>query len=153
MPARRFLDSNVLVYTDDADEPERQQRALSLVEEARLSGTGVISTQVLQEYFVSTTRKLGVDAAIAGQKLHLFSRLGVVVIDVPDIEAAVDLHRLHQVSFWDALILRAAQRGGCDVLYTEDLQDGATLGGVRIENPFARPGAPPSRARAKKRGS
>lgn len=102
-----------------------------------MTGTGVVSTQVLQEYFVSTTRKLGVAPEIAARKVHLFARLGVVVIDVPDIEAAVDLHRLHRLSFWDALILRAAQRGGCDVLYTEDLQDGATLAGVHIENPFA----------------
>lgn len=148
---RKFLDSNVLVYTDDADEPARQRRALDLVEEARLSGSGVVSTQVLQEYFVATTRKLGVDAVLAAQKVHLFSRLDVVVIDVPDVEAAIDLHRLHRVSFWDALILRAAQRGGCRVLYSEDLQDGATLAGVRIENPFALPGGPRPRAGAPKR--
>ncbi|MBI3786480.1 MAG: PIN domain-containing protein [Deltaproteobacteria bacterium] len=137
MSVRSFLDSNILVYTDDADEPARQRRSLELVEEARLSGTGVVSTQVLQEYFVVTTRKLGVDPEIAAQKVRLFSRLPVVVIDVPDIEAAIDLQRLHRVSFWDALILRAAQRGSCAVLYSEDLQNGATLGGVRIENPFA----------------
>lgn len=151
MAVRRFLDSNILVYTDDLDEPERQQRALALVEEARISGTGVVSTQVLQEYFVATTRKLGVNAEIAARKLHLFARLGVVVIDVPDIEAAVDLQRLHRLSFWDALIVRAAQRGGCEMLYTEDLQHGALLAGVRIENPFSAAPDLPVRPRARKR--
>ena len=63
-------------------------------------------------------------------------RDSVVILDVEDVLDAIDLHRLHQVSFWDALIVRAAKEGGCSVLYSEDLQDGRTIDGVRIVNPF-----------------
>ena len=136
MPARSLLDSNVLVYTDDADSRRKQARALELYAEVRGAGTGVVSTQVLDEYFVAATRKLGVPAATARRKVELFARLHVVVIDSGDILAAIDLHRLHQFSFWDALVIRAAQRAGCSVLYSEDMQDGRSIDGVTVRNPF-----------------
>jgi predicted nucleic acid-binding protein len=136
MPARSLFDSNVLVYTDDQDSPRKQSRALELLSEARRSGSGVVSTQVLDEYFVAVTRKLGVAAVTARRKVELFARLQVVVIDVGDILAAIDLHRLHQFSFWDALVIRAALQVGCSVLYSEDMQDGRRIDGLTIVNPF-----------------
>lgn len=136
MPARSFIDTNVLVYTDDADNPRKQRQALELLAEARRAGTGVVSTQVLDEYFVAATRKLGVAAATARRKVELFARLDVVVIDVGDILAAIDLHRLHQFSFWDALVIRAALQAGASRLYTEDMQDGRRIDGLTIVNPF-----------------
>lgn len=136
MTVRSFLDTNVLLYTDSSDAPAKQKRALDLLAEHRLARTGVVSLQVLQEYFVAATRKLGVDPAVARRKVELFANHHLVVLDVEDVLAAVDLHRLHQVSFWDALIVRAAKEGGCSVLYSEDLQDGRTIDGVRIVNPF-----------------
>jgi predicted nucleic acid-binding protein len=136
MSARNFLDSNVLVYSDDHGHPEKQKVALSLIERCRRSGDGVVSTQVLQEYFAVVTRKLSVPMEIARRKVQLFARFPVVKIDVPDILAAIDLQRLHKVSFWDALIVRGAQQGGCSILYTEDLHDGWNLEGLSIANPF-----------------
>ena len=136
MTVRSFLDTNILVYTDDHDAPEKQRVALDLFEQVRLDRSGVISTQVLQEYLVAVTRKLGVDAAIARRKVELFSRLNLVEIAQPDILGAIDLHRLQSIGFWDALIVRAAKRAACGVLYSEDLQDGWVVDGVRIENPF-----------------
>ena len=97
MSARSFLDTNVLVYTDDHNEPRKQKLALSLVERCRIDGSGVISTQILQEYFAAATRKLAVPPDIARRKLQLFVRFPAVKIDVPDIVAAVDLHRLHTI--------------------------------------------------------
>ncbi len=138
MSARNFLDTNVLVYTDDHDDPRKHELALSLVERCRVDQSGVLSTQILQEYFVSATRKLSVPVEIARRKLQLFSRFSVVKIDVPDLLAAVDLHRLRSISFWDALIVRAAQESGCALLYTEDLQDGWNVNGLRVVNPFRR---------------
>lgn len=102
MPARSFFDTNVLAYTDDHDSPTKQSRALALFEEARRTGAGVVSTQVMQEYFVTVTRKLGVPVDVARRKVELFARLGLVVIDLADVLAAIDLHRLHQIAFWDA---------------------------------------------------
>jgi predicted nucleic acid-binding protein len=137
MSARSFLDSNLLVYTDDGRAPEKRAKALQLIERLRLTGTGVLSTQVLQEYFASATRKLGVPAAVARRKVEIFGRFDLVLIDLPDILAAIDLHRLHQFSIWDALILHAARQGSCKVVYSEDLQAGRRLGGLEIVNPFA----------------
>ncbi|HEY7461320.1 MAG TPA: PIN domain-containing protein [Gemmatimonadota bacterium] len=136
MSARSFLDANVLVYSDDHDAPAKRRRALDLLVEQRRNRTGVVSTQVLQEYFVAVTRKLAVDVAVARRKVELFARYHVVVIDLDDILSAIDLHRLHQLSFWDALVVRAARQGGCSVLYSEDLQHGRSIDGLTVLNPF-----------------
>jgi predicted nucleic acid-binding protein len=136
MSARSFFDTNVLIYTDDHDAPEKREKALCLLEAARLAGAGVVSTQVLQEYFAVATRKLGVSASIARRKVELLARLDTVLVDVSDVLAAVDLHRLHELSFWDALIVRAAQNSGCRILYSEDLQHGWRLDDLEVVNPF-----------------
>ena len=95
-----------------------------------------MSLQVLQEYFVAATRKLRVETGLAWRKVELFANDHVVTLEVDDMLAAIDLHRLHRLSFWDALVVRAAKEGGCSGLYTEDLQHEHTLDGVRIVNPF-----------------
>lgn len=135
--ARTFLDTNVLVYGDDKDFPGKQSRALDLIEGHRRLRTGVISTQVLQEYYTSATRKLGLDASLARSKVEIFSRFTVVVPQAADILAAIDLHRLNRISYWDALILHCARQAGCSVLLTEDMQHGQTIDGLHIVNPFA----------------
>jgi predicted nucleic acid-binding protein len=139
MSARSFLDTNVLLYTDAVDAPAKHRRALDLLAEQRRARTGVVSLQVLQEYFVAATRKLAVDAAVARRKVELFANYHLVVLDIEDVLAAIDLHRLRQISFWDALVVRAAKEGGCSVLYSEDLQHGQSVDGVRIVNPFRPP--------------
>jgi predicted nucleic acid-binding protein len=136
MPARSFFDTNVLIYADDKADPAKQQRALDLVAEHRRARTGVVSLQVLQEYFVTVTRKLQVDARVARRKVELLAEFDVATPDVADILAAIDLHRLHGFSFWDALILRATKQSGCSVLFSEDMQDTREIDGVRILNPF-----------------
>jgi predicted nucleic acid-binding protein len=137
MPARSFFDTNILIYADDKAAPAKQRRAIDLMAEHRRARTGVVSLQVLQEYFVTVTRKLCVDAAIARRKVELLAEFDVATPDVSDILAAIDLHRLHSLSFWDALVLRAAKQSGCTVLFSEDMQNTREFEGVRIENPFA----------------
>ncbi len=136
MSERVFFDTNILVYADDLDAGNKREIARERIKQAMSAGTGVVSTQGLQEFFVVTTRKLGVPAEAAQQKVRLLAAMDVVRIDVPDVLAAIDLHRLHSLSFWDALILRCATLGGCTRLLTEDLQDGRTFDRVRVENPF-----------------
>jgi predicted nucleic acid-binding protein len=135
--ARSFIDTNILVYTDDKAAPAKQRAALSVVAEHRLAGTGVVSVQVLQEYFVTITRKLRVDPQIARRKVELLAEFDVAALEVADILAAIDLHRLHSLSFWDALILRSAKQTGCTVLLSEDMQSGREIDGVRIVNPLS----------------
>jgi predicted nucleic acid-binding protein len=136
MPTRSFFDTNVLIYADDKSAPAKQRKALALVAEHRRARTGVVSLQVLQEYFVAVTRKLHVDAVIARRKIELLAEFDVAVPQVADVLAAIDLHRLHAFSFWDALILGAAKQTGCSVLFSEDMQPMRDIDGVRIVNPF-----------------
>lgn len=136
MSARSFFDTNVLIYADDKAVPAKQRRALDLVAEHRRAGTGVVSLQVLQEYFVTVTRKLQVDPRIARRKVELLAEFDVAAPELADILAAIDLHRLHGLSFWDALVLRSAKQAGCSVLFTEDFQHGREMEGLRIVNPF-----------------
>jgi predicted nucleic acid-binding protein len=136
MPARSFFDTSVLIYADDQAVPAKQKRALDLIAEHRRTKTGVLSLQVLQEYFVTVTRKLQVDVRTARRKIELLAEFDVATPEVADILAAIDLHRLHGFSFWDALILRAAKQAGCRILFTEDMQQAREIDGVRIVNPF-----------------
>ena len=136
MSARSFFDTNVLIYADDKAAVVKQRRALDLVAEHRRAASGVVSLQVLQEYFVTITRKLQVDARITRRKVELLAEFDVVEPQLADVLAAIDLHRLHGFSFWDALVLRSAQQAGCSVLLTEDFQHGRDVEGLRILNPF-----------------
>lgn len=136
MSVRSFFDTNVLIYADDKGAPAKQRRSLELIEEHRRARTGVVSLQVLQEYFVTATRKLQLDARIARRKVELLAEFDVAAPELADILAAIDLHRLHGFSFWDALILRAAQQAGCSVLFSEDMQGTREIDGLHIVNPF-----------------
>ena len=136
MSVRSFFDTNVLVYADDKAAPAKQRRAIELVAQHRRFRTGVVSLQVLQEYFVTVTRKLGVDARVARRKVELLAEFDVASLGVPDILAAIDLHRLHELSFWDALIIHAAQQAGCSILFSEDMHHAQEINGVQIVNPF-----------------
>jgi predicted nucleic acid-binding protein len=136
MSVRSFFDTNILIHADDKGSLAKQRRALELVGQHRRDRTGALSIQVLQEYFVVATRKLGLEAAIARRKVELLAELDVVVPELSDVLGAIDLHRLHQIPFWDALILQAAKQAGCKVLYSEDSQAGKTIDGILIRNPF-----------------
>ncbi len=132
-----FFDTNVLVYCDDAAAPDKQNAAISVFQEHQRLNTAVLSLQVLQEYFVTVTRKLGLAADLAQRKVELLSHCRLVYFTAKDVIAAIELHRLNRLSFWDAMIVHAARVAGCAVLYSEDLHDGSVIGGVRVINPFA----------------
>ena len=138
MSPRVFLDTNVLVYLFDRDAPEKQARAQEILKTDGASGRALLSTQVLQEFYVSVTRKLAepLDPEVAYRAVEDLAALPLVSIDTPLILTAIKRHRREQVSFWDALIIEAALTGGASLLYTEDLQHGRVIEGLRIENPF-----------------
>jgi len=135
-PSRSFLDTNVLVYSDDPRDPAKQAKALELITDHLRWRTGVVSLQVLQEYFVSATGKLKLDSELAKGRVEFFARFHVAEPTVGDILAAIDLHRLYSISLWDTLILRCAKQSGCRVLLSEDMQHGQVIDGVKIVNPF-----------------
>lgn len=137
-----FVDTNVLVYADDARDPVKQASARALLRRLLGARNGKLSVQVLQEFFAAATSKLGLDAALARRRIEIFSHLDVVRLDADDVLAAIDLHRLHELSIWDALIVRAAILSGCRTLYTEDLQHGRRFEGLQIVDPFRSAEAP-----------
>jgi predicted nucleic acid-binding protein len=138
MSGRTFLDSNVLVYSVDESSAEtaKHERAVELI--AAQPGNLVVSTQVLQEFYVVTTRKLKIPLSEerAARAVRGIAKLDVIGVDVPLVLAAVDTSRLVQLSLWDALIIEAASRAGCDRVLSEDLNANQVIHGVRIENPF-----------------
>lgn len=146
---RSFIDTNVLVYADSADAADKQTRATALIASHLRAGSGVISTQVLHEFVAAALRKLGLPLDVLRARLHLYSRFETVNATPSAVSDALDLHVLHQVSFWDALILQAARQSGCVQLLTEDLQADKVIGGVRIVNPFV--DMPPRSAAPKRR--
>jgi predicted nucleic acid-binding protein len=135
---RRFFDTNVLVYMFDDGAPGKRDLARECFRTAVADGSFVISTQVLQEFHVTVTRKLEtpVPPETAETALEEFSRLAVVLVDTTMIGAAARTSRLHTVSFWDALIIEAAQAAGAEELLSEDLQDGRRFGSLVLMNPF-----------------
>ena len=135
MAERRFFDTNVLIYAHTADQPQKKKTARKLLTEHLGDQTAVFSTQVLQEYFVAATR-IGLPSELARQHVATYAQANVVQVTTGLILAAIDLHRLHKISFWDALIVRSARAAGCGVVFSEDLKHGQSYDGVRIENPF-----------------
>ncbi len=134
---RSFIDTNVLVYIDDADDPVKREVAGQLVASHLKAGSGVISTQVLQEFVNVAMRKLLLPLDLVRLRLMTYRRLEIVPATADLIASALDVHQLHRVSFWDALIVQAARQSGCVQLLSEDMNTGAILAGVRLVNPFA----------------
>jgi predicted nucleic acid-binding protein len=132
-----FVDTNVVVYADDVDAGAKCRTARALLGRLFTDGTAVVSIQVLQEYFSAATRRLGLPAAAARQRVEALGRLDVVRLAADDVLAAIDLHRLHGLSIWDALVVRAALVSGCRTLYSEDLQHGRRFEALEVVDPFA----------------
>jgi predicted nucleic acid-binding protein len=137
MPAGKvFLDTKILVYAQDQDSPAKRRRSREVIAALAQSGTGVISTQVLQKFYVTVTRKLGVAPLAAKRVLQTFKIFEIVQTSPDLIERAIDCSVLNTISFWDALIVAAAASSGCAIVYSEDLNPGQTIQGVRVENPM-----------------
>lgn len=131
-----FVDTNLIVYTLDNNDPAKRDHCRKLLATLYEEGNGVISTQVLQEFYVVATRKLGVEPQLAKEILHTLQNLTLVTVTAQLIEAAIDCSRVHQLSFWDALIVISAESARCSELWTEDLNAGQAIRGVRIRNPM-----------------
>jgi predicted nucleic acid-binding protein len=133
-----FVDTNVLVYAHDRSEARRQPLAKAALDGLWDRRTGVLSTQILQEFYVVATRKFDppMTRPAARELVGVYAAWPVVQVDTALILTASELEERHKLSFWDALVVEAARRAGATRLLTEDLQDGLLVGGVRIENPF-----------------
>jgi predicted nucleic acid-binding protein len=136
MATRSFIDTNVLIYAEASDAPLKQQLALALVKRLYEDAQGVLSTQVLQEYCNVALKKLKLSAQHVRSQLEMYEQFEVIQVTPAIIHAGLDLHQTRSVSFFDAIILASAYTAGCGVLYSEDMNTGETMLGVRIVNPF-----------------
>ncbi len=132
-----FIDTNVVIYAAAArtDDPAKYERARDILVGRDLC----LSAQVLQEFFVNVTRKLGAPLSVA-EALQWIDRLCAFPcadIDQRLVKAAILLSERYRIAYWDAAIIAAAERLSADVLYSEDLSHGQIYGSVRVENPFA----------------
>lgn len=139
MSAKHFLDTNVFVYSFDQSQPVKRERALALIADALQTGDGLISTQVIQEFLNVATRKFAVPLKVEDCKAYLVKVLHPLCQVYPDLalyETGLDIQQETGYSFYDSLILAGALRGGCAILYSEDLQAGQQVRGLQIVNPF-----------------
>lgn len=139
MTGRSFVDTNVFVYAADTSPQEQSKHDVASALIAQGSAGLVVSTQVLQEFYVVVTRKLRIPMTEgqAAAAVHEMARLEVVRLDVPLIVAAIDTSRTVGLSLWDALTIEAARYARCQRILTEDLSHGQEIRGVIVENPFA----------------
>ena len=133
-----FLDTNTLVYANDGANLVKRDLARTLIRETIIAGNGCISSQVLAEFWVTVTKKLKVTLStdLAREQINLFLSFRVIPVDQSTVLDALRIQERWQLSYWDAQILASSMRTGASVLYTEDLQDGATIESVMIQNPF-----------------
>jgi predicted nucleic acid-binding protein len=133
--AKAFFDTNVLLYMYGGDDAKRE-RARDLFREHSLSGRMLLSTQVVQEFYVAGSRKLGIPRGKVREAATALLECPLVVVGPSHIASAIDNEERFGISFWDALIVAAAEAGKAEILYTEDLNDGQQYGAVLVNNPF-----------------
>jgi predicted nucleic acid-binding protein len=138
MSDKFFVDTNILMYAHDLKQESKNERARALVQELWDKGEGVLSTQVLQELAVNLRRKARRPLTAEGTRkiIEDYMTWEVVVNTAESVLGALELEARYGISFWDALIVQAAETSGADVIYSEDLADGQKYGGVRVINPL-----------------
>ena len=138
MSGKTFVDTNVLIYAHDSDSGRKQKVAASHLTELWNSRTGVLSAQVLQEFYVNVTRKIAapISRKAAREVVRAYAPWHSASVRPEDIVRASELEERHRLSFWDALIVVSAKNAGAGLILSEDLNAGQIIDGVRVENPF-----------------
>ena len=136
---KSFIDTNILIYALDQADPVKQQKARALLKTLQEKETGVISTQILQEFFVVSTTKLKLNIDLVKKIIITLKNFKTITVDLKIIEEAIDCSALNKITFWDALVVTTAKAAGCHSIWSEDLGHGQLIDGVRIINPFIEP--------------
>jgi predicted nucleic acid-binding protein len=138
MNDKAFVDTNILVYAHDRVSGIKNERASTLIESLWSTGCGVISTQVLQELCINLRRKSAKPLTVEETRslIEDYLKWEIVVNTPTSVVEALAIETRHQISFWDALIIHAAESSGATILYSEDLSDRQTYGSVRVVNPL-----------------
>ncbi len=136
MTEKYFLDTNFIVYLFSEDEKEKKKKCHYLFEKLKDEARLVISTQVLKEFTAILISKFKLDPIFVKRGIDNLSKLEVVHINTVLIKNAIDIHILNQLSFWDALIVSAAKSANCNMILTEDINDGQVIDGIKVQSPF-----------------
>ena len=136
MMSKVFVDTNIFVYSLDQSNSGKQTKCRECIKNLSEENNGVISTQVMQEFYMASTLKLGADPLIVKDILRSLERFETVVVTPELIREAIDCTIINRLSFWDALIVVSAESARCEILWTEDLNPGQVIRGVRVENPI-----------------
>jgi predicted nucleic acid-binding protein len=133
-----FVDTNIIVYAYDVSAGEKHSRSLEIMKDLWSTGRGIISTQVLQEFFVTVTRKIAkpLSAVVAKEIVKDFFKWKTVIVGEETILDAIDIHLEHKYSFWDSVIIASAIEAGVGELLSEDLSDKTKIKGIFIKNPY-----------------
>ena len=131
-----FIDTNLIVYANDRRDPQKQQKAIELIKELMGAGSGVVSSQVLQEYANTALTKLHQNHTVVLRQLTLLESFEVVLLKPALVRRAIEVKSSYGISFWDSCIISAAESSGCDSIYSEDLSSGQYYSGMKLVNPF-----------------
>jgi len=133
-----FVDTNVLIYAYDLSAGKKHETASRMVMDLWEHGQGMLSLQVLQEFFVNVTKKILKPLGISTAREIVRDLLtwDIVLMDGESILEGIEIHRRYQLSLWDSMIVHAALKGGASVLLSEDFGGGRTIEGIKIRNPF-----------------
>jgi len=133
-----FIDTNIFIYTLDQKDEKKLDLARKIVKKVVESHQPVISTQVVKEFYVVASNKLKADPIVVKNIIHNFHNMEIVNNDLELIEQAIDISILSQLSFWDSLVIAAAEKANCEYVLSEDLNSGQSYRGVKVLNPFLR---------------
>lgn len=136
MTEKYFIDTNILIYTIDNHYPKKKKICRELIAKLFEDNSGIISTQVLQEFYYIAVNKLKSDPKVIKALLKSFEDLEIVEINTTIIYNAIDCSIANKISFWDALIISAAESANCNKLFSEDLNSRQIINDVEIVNPF-----------------
>jgi len=131
-----FIDTDLIVYANDGRDPDKQNKAITLIQTLMKDGLGVISSQVLQEYANTALTKLHQQHTIVLRQLTLLESFEIVLLKPLLIRRAIEIRSAYGITFWDSCIISAAESAGCDSIYSEDLNAGQYYSGIKLLNPF-----------------
>ena len=131
-----FIDSNIVVYANDARETGKQTQAIEVIIACMKAKNGVVSIQVLQEYANIALKKLQQPSPIVLRQLKLLEALRVITPSPKAVRRSVEISQSYKISFWDAGIVAAAEEGDCEVIFSEDLNPGQYYAGIEVVDPF-----------------
>ena len=138
MSDKFFFDTNILVYANDGENQTKQEIASNLIKTTMIDETAVISVQVLSEFWVTVTQKIAepMSQSFAEHQIEILSSMKVVELDYDIFRDALTIQKMNKLSYWDSLIISAANSANCSIIYSEDLNHGQEIMNMKIINPF-----------------